>query len=67
MIPVFENQDNFSMQDFRDNELDSFYDEVLDGLRKIVNEAKNDVEYLDDNDVQDVVSDVFEDFMLELA
>lgn len=61
-----ENQDNFSMQDLRDNELDSLYDELIDGLRTLIREAKFDITYLDDNDISDVISDVFEDFMLEL-
>lgn len=61
-----ENQDNFSMQDLRDNELDALYDELIDGLRTLIREAKFDITYLDDNDISDVISDVFEDFMLEL-
>jgi len=62
MIPVFENQDNFTMQEFRDNEIDELYDDLMAVLEK----AYASREYMDESDVRNVVNDVLEDFSVVL-
>ena len=57
MIPVFENQDNFTMQEFRDNEIDELYDAIMDAIM----DSWTHREYMDSDDVENVLRDVFDD------
>ena len=62
MIPVFENQDNFTMQEFRDNEIDELYDDLM----AVLDKAYETREFMDESDVRNVVNDVLEDFSVVL-
>lgn len=59
---TFENQDNFTMQEFRDNEIDELYDELMNTLER----AWENKEYIDESDVMNVMNDVMEDFSVVL-
>lgn len=57
-----ENRDNFTMQDFRDNEMDRLYDELMD----VLDNANMNADYIDSNDIENVLKDVAEDIGMVL-
>ncbi len=58
-----ENVDNFTMQEFRDNEIDELYDELMNTLER----AWDNKEYIDESDIMNVMNDVLEDFVVVLS
>ena len=58
-----ENVDNFTMQEFRDNEIDELYDELMNTLER----AWESKEYIDESDIMNVMNDVMEDFVVVLT
>jgi len=58
-----ENVDNFTMQEFRDNEIDELYDELMNTLER----AWDNKEYIDESDIMNVMNDVLEDFVVVLT
>ena len=54
---TIENRDNFTMQDFRDNEMDRLYDELMN----VLEHAKNEADYIDEVDIERTLKDVAED------